>query len=224
MKVGLLKNFLHFFTLRQGTVIIAKLQLLVSGYIIIFLVLGLSHVTGIEVMIVRDTEDALEREALEEITSKRLNSQKLELAHKKAIDEMFAMYFALVLTVIHFISALLLLYGALMNNRFLMTPWMMMMMTIIVSLFIALFQIKDDCPFLVLIGGKSDITDRLVVLFCAVISIYMWYVVYSTFNSLVIKKGIIHEVHESQIKYALPVSTQEKKMHNSNGIPQPYDV
>lgn len=48
----------------------------------------------------------------------------------------------------------------LQNNRFLMTPWMMMMMTIIVSLFIALFQIKDDCPFLVLIGGKSDITDR----------------------------------------------------------------
>lgn len=47
--------------------------------------MGLSHVTGIEVMIVRDTEDALEREALEEITSKRLNSQKLELAHKKAI-------------------------------------------------------------------------------------------------------------------------------------------
>lgn len=39
-------------------------------------------------MIVRDTEDALEREALEEITSKRLNSQKLELAHKKAIGNL----------------------------------------------------------------------------------------------------------------------------------------
>lgn len=44
--------------------------------------------TGIEVLIARDTEDALEREALEEISSKQLNSQKMELAHKKAIGNL----------------------------------------------------------------------------------------------------------------------------------------
>ena len=103
--------------------------------------MGLAHVTGIQEMIVRDTEDALEREALEEITSKRLNSQRMELAHQKALgvlffllkkifhsisqtnilitffiftEEMYSMYFGLVMTVIHFITSILLLYGALM--------------------------------------------------------------------------------------------------------------
>ncbi|XP_033212671.1 uncharacterized protein LOC117170191 [Belonocnema kinseyi] len=225
MKMGLLKNFLHFFTLRQGTLLIAKLQLLLSGYIIIFLVLGLAHVTGIQEMIVRDTEDALEREALEEITSKRLNSQRMELAHQKAMEEMYSMYFGLVMTIIHFITSILLLYGALMSNRFFMAPWMMMMMTIIASLIISLFIVRtDDCPLIALMGGKANISDRLFVLFCATVCMYMWLVVYSTYKSLEIKKGIIHEVHEAKIKYALPISMHQEKHSHKNSIPQPYDV
>jgi hypothetical protein len=50
----------------------------------IFFVLGLTHEAGIQNMIARDTEDVLEREALEEITSKHINSHRMELAHHNA--------------------------------------------------------------------------------------------------------------------------------------------
>lgn len=53
-------------------------------YAIIFLTLSLTHESGIQDMIARDTEDVLEREALEEITSKHINSHRMELAHHDA--------------------------------------------------------------------------------------------------------------------------------------------
>jgi len=50
----------------------------------IFFILGVTHALGIQEMLARDTEDALEREALEEISSFHLNKEKLELAHHTA--------------------------------------------------------------------------------------------------------------------------------------------
>lgn len=41
-----------------------------------------------------------------------------------------------------------------------MTPWMMVMMTIIVALIISLFLVQKDCPFIAVIGGRADIIDR----------------------------------------------------------------
>lgn len=108
MKIGLLKNFLHYFNLRQGTILIAIFQLVIaismkqssnysslniivkkilqfsSGFSMIFFILALAHAMGIQEMVVRDTEDALEREALEEISSNHLNTKKMDLAHHNA--------------------------------------------------------------------------------------------------------------------------------------------
>ncbi|XP_031782903.1 uncharacterized protein LOC100679969 isoform X2 [Nasonia vitripennis] len=117
MKIGLLKNFLHCFQLRQGTILIAILQLVLSGFITIFIILGLTHESGIQDMIARDTEDVLEREALEEITSKHINSHRMELAHHNATEKVYLIYCGLVIIIVHFISTLLLLYGALMAHR-----------------------------------------------------------------------------------------------------------
>jgi len=112
MKIGLLKNFLHYFNLRQGTILIAIFQMVTivsicltyfkqsicfvehnfqkcyiqfsSGFGMIFFILALAHAMGIQEMVVRDTEDALEREALEEISSNHLNTKKMDLAHHNA--------------------------------------------------------------------------------------------------------------------------------------------
>lgn len=113
MKVGLLKTFLHYFNLQQGTVLIAVFQLFTSGFSMIFFVLALAHAMGIQEMVVRDTEDALEREALEDISSNHLNTRKMDMAHHNATETVYSMYCGLVITVIHFISTILLLYGAL---------------------------------------------------------------------------------------------------------------
>lgn len=117
MKIGLLKNFLHYFNLRQGTLLIALFQLVISTFLyriysacltkrsnprfmsvicknlgtqfisglgMLFFILALAHAMGIQEMVVRDTEDALEREALEEISSNHLNTKRMDLAHHNA--------------------------------------------------------------------------------------------------------------------------------------------
>ena len=113
MKVGLLKNFVHYFNLEEGTVLIAVFQLLISGFNMTFFVLALVHTMGIQEMVVRDTEDALEREALEDISSNHLNTKKMDMAHHNATETVYSIYCGLVITVIHFISTILLLYGVL---------------------------------------------------------------------------------------------------------------
>ncbi|CAB0037243.1 unnamed protein product [Trichogramma brassicae] len=82
-KMGLLKSC-SFLNLRQGTILIAILQLVLSTVMLNMLILGQIHEACIQDLIARDTEDVLEREALEEITSKHINSQRMEQAHHNA--------------------------------------------------------------------------------------------------------------------------------------------
>lgn len=37
---------------------------------------------------------------------------------------------------------------------------MMVMMTTIVALFLSLFLVQQDCPFIAILGGRADITER----------------------------------------------------------------
>ncbi|CAK9828182.1 hypothetical protein ANTRET_LOCUS5753 [Anthophora retusa] len=210
MKVGLLKNFLHYFNLKQGTVLIAVFQLFTSGFSMIFFVLALTHAMGIQEMVVRDTEDALEREALEDILSNHLNTRKMDMAHHNATETVYSMYCGLVITVIHFSSTILLLYGALTNNRHCMAPWMMVMMTIISALTISLFLVEQDCPFIATLGGKADICERMIVLFLVITSSYEWFVVYSTYKSLETKKGLTHILHGTKKKPVVSVVQKPK--------------
>ncbi|XP_012242673.1 uncharacterized protein LOC100740322 isoform X2 [Bombus impatiens] len=160
MKVGLLKNFVHYFNLEEGTVLIAVFQLLISGFNMTFFVLALVHTMGIQEMVVRDTEDALEREALEDISSNHLNTKKMDMAHHNATETVYSIYCGLVITVIHFISTILLLYGVLANNRHFMAPWLVVMMTIISALTISVFVVEQGCPFIATLGGNADICER----------------------------------------------------------------
>ncbi|OAD52658.1 hypothetical protein WN48_00589 [Eufriesea mexicana] len=210
MKVGLLKNFLHYFNLKQGTVLIAVFQLFTSGFSIIFVVLALTHAKGIQEMVVRDTEDALEREALEDISSNHLNTRKMDMAHHNATETVYSMYCGLVITVIHFISTILLLYGALTNNRHFMAPWMMVMMTIISALTISLFLVEQDCPFIATLGGKADICERMIALIFIITSSYVWFVVYSTYKNFETKKGLTHVLHGVKKKPVVPVVQKSK--------------
>ncbi|KOC62339.1 hypothetical protein WH47_05322 [Habropoda laboriosa] len=210
MKVGLLTNFLHYFNLKQGTVLIAVFQLFTSGFSMIFCILALGHAMGIQEMVVRDTEDALEREALEDILSNHLNTRKMDMAHHNATETVYTMYCGVFVTVIHFSSTILLLYGALTNNRHCMAPWMMVMMAIISALTISLFLVEQDCPFIATLGGKADICERMIVLILVITSSYVWFVVYSTYKSLETKKGLTHILHGTKKKPAVPVVQKPK--------------
>ncbi|XP_063995510.1 uncharacterized protein LOC135172924 [Diachasmimorpha longicaudata] len=228
MKVGLLKNFLHCFSLMQGTILIAILQLFISGIVMTFFLLALAHAMDIQEMVARDSEDALEREALEEISSMHLNTKRMDIAHHNATEKVYAMYCGLVISVLHFIATILLLYGVLLNNRHFMTPWLMIMMTTIITLILSLFLVQQDCPFIAILGGKADITERILVLVMISISLYIWFAVYSTYKSLESKKaGLIHEINPlKKQKYALTPGegTSNGKVRLHQGTQIPYEV
>ncbi|XP_012168826.1 uncharacterized protein LOC126917474 isoform X1 [Bombus affinis] len=210
MKVGLLKNFVHYFNLEEGTVLIAVFQLLISGFNMAFFVLALIHTMGIQEMVVRDTEDALEREALEDISSNHLNTKKMDMAHHNATETVYSIYCGLVITVIHFISTVLLLYGVLANNRHFMAPWLVVMMTIISALTISVFVVEQGCPFIATLGGNADICERIIVLLVAISNSYVWLVVYSAYKSLETKKGLTHVLHGVKKKPVVPVVKKSK--------------
>lgn len=208
--MGLLKNFVHYFNLEEGTVLIAVFQLLISGFNMAFFVLALIHTMGIQEMVVRDTEDALEREALEDISSNHLNTKKMDMAHHNATETVYSIYCGLVITVIHFISTVLLLYGVLANNRHFMAPWLVVMMTIISALTISVFVVEQGCPFIATLGGNADICERIIVLLVAISNSYVWLVVYSAYKSLETKKGLTHVLHGVKKKPVVPVVKKSK--------------
>lgn len=49
-----------------------------------FFLLALAHAMDIQEMVARDSEDALEREALEEMSSMHQNTKKMDIAHHNA--------------------------------------------------------------------------------------------------------------------------------------------
>lgn len=202
--------------------LIAIIQLFITGFSLIFFVMAMVHALGIQELVARDTEDALEREALEEISSNHLNTKRMDLAHHNATETVYSMYCGFVMTVVHFISTILLLYGALTNNRHFMTPWMVVMMTIISTLVISLFLVGENCPFIAILGGRASLCERIIVFCVAVANFYIWFVVYSTYKSLETKKGITHEVHCVKKKYAVPAIEVPKAIPISTR--KPFEV
>ncbi|XP_020711384.1 uncharacterized protein LOC105691925 [Athalia rosae] len=221
MKMRLLKSCMHFFNLKQGTILIAITQLFLSGFTMILMVLALAHAKEIGELVARDTEDALERETIEDMSPKHMNTKRMDVAHHLATEVLYSLYSGLVITVIHFISAILLLYGSVMNNRHFMAPWITVMMTEIVVGIMSLFLVQQDCPFIAILGGSADIGERLFVLFITIVNFYEWFVVYSTYKTLESKKGLTHEVYFVKKQYAVPVVENTKSQSN---VPQPFDV
>lgn len=67
----------------------------------------------------------------------------------------------------------------------------------------------------------------MLVLTLAMLCLYMWLVVYSTYRFLEIKKGIIHEVHTVSVKRYMRAPTMEtmrKPQRQHIALPQPYEV
>ncbi|XP_076632135.1 uncharacterized protein LOC143347109 isoform X2 [Colletes latitarsis] len=159
------------------------------------LVLALEHAMEVEKMVVRDTEDALAREALEDISSNHLNIKKMDVAYHNATEMVYTIYCGLSIIMVHCGSTILLLHGALTNKRHLMAPWLMVTMTIISALTLSLFLVEQDCPFIAALGGKAGIYERILVLWLIFLSSYLWFVVYSTYKSLETKKGLTHVLH-----------------------------
>ncbi|XP_069691347.1 uncharacterized protein Fie [Periplaneta americana] len=130
-----LRSCCYVFTLRQGTMLIAVIELLVSAIILFLLLLGSAHAQEIAAMLeadieengggnsgYQDTEDA----SVYAVPPHHANNNEMRL-HKGqhvALVMIIALYTAIAMVTIHLVSCTLLLYGSIMHVRQCLLPWL----------------------------------------------------------------------------------------------------
>uniref|UniRef100_A0A1B6CX95 Uncharacterized protein n=1 Tax=Clastoptera arizonana TaxID=38151 RepID=A0A1B6CX95_9HEMI len=146
-----LRRFLYCFTLKQGTILIAILELLLFAFGLFLLLLGCANTQEIATILEADIEDSAQRQGIvlsSEDWSDDFNLQnevKLAKAQHLNVVVLVGLYIAVALFSIHLLSCMLLLYGAIMRCRHLLYPWLCIVMfslvfwctTILVSMFLA---------------------------------------------------------------------------------------
>ncbi|XP_012271594.1 uncharacterized protein LOC105694975 [Orussus abietinus] len=218
----LLTTCLHFFSLKQGTILIAITHLFSSGFILIIQLLMLAHAMEIRELVAIDKEDALEREALDDVSSRHLTTRIMDEAHRNAISELYWLYCFLMITIIHLFTTMLLLYGAIKDNRLFMAPWMMVMMAKIIYLTLSLVIVHEGGPIVALLG-KAHFIERMFIVLIILICIDVWFTVYTTYESLdTKKKGLTHEVHDPKKQPRLIIENTKFRCNASSS--RPLDV
>ncbi|XP_047529292.1 uncharacterized protein LOC125065616 isoform X2 [Vanessa atalanta] len=142
-----LKNFLYVFNLRQGTILIAVHQIALSSFVLIILLVGISHVGEMLSMLHNDMEDDAERRGFYEITyGEHLTFHEVTVIF---------LYTSTILTAIYLMCCISLLHGAVKYKREYVLPWIMAACVAVVLLIVAIV-IGDGYPCVVnLFGGHN---------------------------------------------------------------------
>ncbi|CAB3229937.1 unnamed protein product [Arctia plantaginis] len=150
-----LNNFLFVFNLRQGTILIAVHQIALSSFLLIILLVGISHVGAMLSMLHNDMEDDADRRGLYEVEHYHdgdvisTNNQRrfAKAQHLASVTVMF-LYTSTILTSIYLMCCISLLHGAVKYKREYVLPWIMAA-CIGVVLLIIVIVIGDGYPCLV---------------------------------------------------------------------------
>ncbi|XP_050346098.1 uncharacterized protein LOC126770636 [Nymphalis io] len=162
-----LNNFLYVFNLRQGTILIAVHQIALSSFVLIILLVGISHVGEMLSMLHNDMEDDAERRGFYEISygehltfhegdvvSSNNQIRFAKAQHLASVTVIF-LYTSTILTSIYLMCCISLLHGAVKYKREYVLPWIMAACVAVVLLIIAIV-IGDGYPCVVnLFGGHN---------------------------------------------------------------------
>ncbi|XP_046990574.1 uncharacterized protein LOC124595742 [Schistocerca americana] len=126
-----MRNCCSVFTLRQSTMLIAIVELLLTAIILFLLLLGSAHAQEIARMLRYDITDSEERQGTEpediDFSMKRTpitnNELQLQTAEHELLVTIISIYTGIAMVTIHLISCVMLLYGAIMQVRQLLAPW-----------------------------------------------------------------------------------------------------
>ncbi|KAI5651802.1 hypothetical protein NE865_00139 [Phthorimaea operculella] len=129
-----LNNFLYVFNLRQGTILIAVHQIALSSFILIILLVGISHVREMLSMLHNDMEDDAERRGFYEVYGDQMsfhegevistnNQRRFAKAQHLASVTVIFLYTSTILTAIYLMCCISLLYGAVKYRREYIVPW-----------------------------------------------------------------------------------------------------
>lgn len=160
-----LNNFLYVFNLRQGTILIAVHQIALSSFILIILLVGISHVGEMLSMLHNDMEDDADRRGLYEVAyldhyhngevTSTNNQRRFAKAQHLASVTVIFLYTSTILTSIYLMCCISLLHGAVKYKREYVLPWIMAACIGVILLIIAII-IGDGYPCVVnLFGGHS---------------------------------------------------------------------
>ncbi|XP_028177978.1 uncharacterized protein LOC135074640 [Ostrinia nubilalis] len=169
-----LNNFLYVFNLRQGTILIAVHQIAMSSFVLIILLVGISHVGEMLSMLHADMEDDAESRGFFEVSyGQQLvfhegdvistnNQRRFAKAQHLASVTVIFLYTSTILTSIYLMCCISLLHGAVKYKREYVLPWIMAACVGVVLLLVAIV-VGDGYPCIVsLFGGH-----KLYHLFCA---------------------------------------------------------
>ncbi|XP_026752770.1 uncharacterized protein LOC113512979 [Galleria mellonella] len=162
-----LNNFLYVFNLRQGTILIAVHQIALSSFVLIILLVGISHVGEMLSMLHNDMEDDAERRGFYEVVyGQQLtfhegdvistnNQRRFAKAQHLASVTVIFLYTSTILTSIYLMCCISLLHGAVKYKREYVLPWIMAA-CVGVGLLIVAIVIGDGYPCVVnLFGGHN---------------------------------------------------------------------
>ncbi|PNF29995.1 hypothetical protein B7P43_G06950 [Cryptotermes secundus] len=165
----LLQTCCYAFTLRQGTILVAVIELLVSAIGLFLLLLGSAHAQEIAAMLEADiaenrgvrpyhphSEDA-SVDALPPFYYSN-NEIRLHKGQYLALVMIMALYIAIAIVTVHLISCMLLLYGSIMHVRQCLMPWMSVVVLKVVVVLSSFF-------FFVLLGRGTAAILLVTVLF-----------------------------------------------------------
>ncbi|KAJ8728245.1 hypothetical protein PYW07_017038 [Mythimna separata] len=162
-----LNNFLYVFNLRQGTILIAVHQIALSSFILIILLVGISHVGEMLSMLHNDMEDDADRRVLYEATYgdhisyhngdviSTNNQRRFAKARHLASVTVIFLYTSTMLTSIYLMCCISLLHGAVKYKREYVLPWILAACIGVVLLIVAIV-VGDGYPCVVnLFGGHN---------------------------------------------------------------------
>lgn len=166
----------YIFSLRQGTMLIGIVILLLTGFCLGLLLLGSAHAHKMAAMLEADIEDSAEREGIvlsEETEPHSQNDIVLHKAHNLAFLVIVGMYIGIALATIHFVFCVLLLYGAIMRIRWLFVPWMCMgllgLILCCTAMLFSMYLVRGYKALIIFFSSSSTLA----------LGFHMWLVVYS---------------------------------------------
>ncbi|KAK6624326.1 hypothetical protein RUM44_011185 [Polyplax serrata] len=169
--------------LRQGTLLIAVIELTLTAFVLFLLLLGATHIQDIVDLVSADLQQLEENSwslgSLEGLSWYFTNNERKMITGQQLASLMMeVVYSGLIITCIHFISCLLLLYGALRNLAHHLLPWIsFVLLSIVTGCFFMLmlaFLPTQECKIGTFLTGFTIIG----------LEIYSWLVVFNYYREL----------------------------------------
>ncbi|XP_022188165.1 uncharacterized protein LOC111046838 isoform X1 [Nilaparvata lugens] len=195
------QNCFNVLTLRQGTLLIAVVELFLSVLLLFLLVVGSADAQEMAAVLEADIEDSAAREGIalapddlpQSVTTTH-NQVQLHKAQHLALVVIMSLYTGVIMAIVLLISCILLLYGTAMRFRKLMLPWISIallgLVLSITGMLVSMFLAQGFRAMWILAIGSTMI----------VFAFYIWLVVYSHYKELCALEEAICSTNHHMLK------------------------